>query len=523
MNSARASSITPIKNPFSTINATPDQSRQGSRRSSVELTRPNTSDYLSRVVINHIQRVETPESTHHKAIRVASQAAYSAISIVGTLTFAKAAGLPAGDNNAYKAVLIASNTLAFSALGTSISLTLVNEAMEPKSKAERNLEKSDLGLCAKATGAAISVILGLGAVVPNAYIAYVYNDNKIVYPIIVMLAYSNFPIYSVYLSTQEIFKKRDYSPFEKKLDESKNILLALLSNRKASLLSSNREEQLKIANLLCESITSSDLDETTKLRSHLQILLDFQNTPAPKESKTATLIQKIATTGSGLFLSAALLSHYWMAGYKATGLITEHEISKQSTAAFVTACSTQLTVKLLTGASNRIWNIGKNLIQGKIETPLSVQLFPKFSITSKIVAAATTALCYGATAQFNRDNFGYLPYALEKTLEIGSCIGNALIVHGAMDGIIDGVVPNYAKRFGNEEEQKIAFLFDDLDKLGDAIRKANIQNFGLGLHNWIQLLGDEFGSLFPITKEELNAYVKVATEATLTTPLLAEV
>ncbi|NNM43798.1 MAG: hypothetical protein HKM07_05595 [Chlamydiae bacterium] len=495
-----------------------------------------STNRYTRVLECIVYNSQVTESALHKSIKATSWGLAFVVGMVGNLTFVNLAGEPAcleygngtavptfnqtdpegsclSYNEPYRWTLVVSNAASFGILTTWALLKLVNQVVVVRSAEEKRLSKPEINKCLRIVAKTGAVFLGVVSQIPFAFMAYKYNDNSIPFGVAIVASNFGYPAYSLDLTFQAALRKRNFSPFEKNLYEVKANLLACFQRKKESFLGMSREEKLRFADAI-EAIETSEDSDANKLASYLRLFLESDLSNTQIQNSFSIKAGIFASITIGLFLSAMTLSHNWMGGYQGAAEITNllspednekyGEAIRQSAAAFVTACSSYLTVKLISGSVTSIFGASTQIVKRKFIPPLSFQLMPTTTTVLKTIALGLAGTCWGAAVQFSRD---YFLGNSSKLIEIGSSLANAVLVSTAMQTTSDEAVALYARKYGTNDDKRIIKVVDGIDNIVSKLNETSMRNFAKGLHSMINLLGDRWANDLGITTAALNEYL----------------
>ena len=484
----------------------------------------NSLDRLNKYILEKpIRGIPTQETSRQKTIRTSAQVAAVIIGGCGNLTFINITGKLAGDNEAYKWALVAGNTVAFGTITAWILLKMVNAQLRPRTVDELALIQSQTPRWLRNSIKTTAITAGLISQIPVAYIAYAYNNNNILYPIVILTSNASLPIHSLELTFDAFLRNRRYSEFERQLLQSKKALtqmIATVTQAVAAMTPQQRNQFLQELSTIASSSTFSEEDILMNYLVKLRATADGE--PLTPDDPAWVTAVKYTAGATGLLLSFSLLSHYWMGGYEAAKLADEEDSAfHHFSAGFVTFCNTYLTADLIVKSTIGICSGVMNRVRGISKKTLSMELRPKLTNAFKVIAAASGALCYGASVQFSKDyfdgNFG-------RFIEVTSAMGNiAFVTSGMLDCVQEGVQEYFLHRGTAHEKRSFGFQ-NEMQRLASLIDQCSPVDFAKALLTWRALMPAEWNTSMNVPeKEALEAYIKSKESPAIETTRLLEI
>lgn len=358
-----------------------------------------------------------------------------------------------GANQAYGWILAVVNVITYGSLVGWSFLKMINEEVRILSPAEKALFSRGVKL-SMVTKMAL-VILGLISQLPFSYMAYQYNNNSIFLAILILLADSGPPIYSLNLSAISSYELSR----EKKL-KIDNPHIVNIKSQFISFLEDQRKKLLVMYRTIHDvngSLTSS-------------LLIQDKVTLIKKAPSEIPLAARIVTHGAGYIVTFGRLAIFSVLTYEAIAqtLASQNNILQISIAAFLALLvfgSNAYLIKdvVIKSALSSLQEL-KDRIKKEYQQGIGEALRPKLHMSLRLTTLALTALSYSTPIQVAKDHlqnnriFGLTIPGIELFVEITSTMTVLLLVSNSMRYFTDELIASYILKNGSNQEKALVIV-----------------------------------------------------------------
>lgn len=477
----------------------------------------STPDQVS-LLIRYIDRrmaqgIKPSETACHLVARRSLQGLGIAVAGAGKYPFVSIAKKAGGNNEVYGIALAYGNTASFAALISWALLNIIDGEMRPLTKEEAALLRATNGHCSKAALLPVAILVGLVSQTPFAYLAYVYNGEKVEMPVMMMLSDSWFPTYSTYLSLKRGLAVRHLTSYEETLSGIRRQMIALLEGNRALL--ENPETRVDYVAALEAIRNGSALD---KPKQYLKAMLEGRVTAEVAETQSRTACRKVGDAFAGFLGIVAFLSNMGAIGY--VSYLGWHQVYANpgfdgTFAALAVGANLYLNSTSVPRTAIRLYNLVKDVVLCRYQPTLADQLAPKMSFALKVLGLATAALSYGPSVQISHDYFDgdSEDYGichdpdLSTYMEVANSCATVCLVATAILDIVDQIVALSISKLGDKEAVQLMELNDEMKRFAYILANSPLFEFALLLKLLPQPIFDSLLKDTEVTRDNLEAYI----------------
>lgn len=467
---------------------------------------PYSGEIVYIIFSNCIEEEDQPESKCNKVTRVVLKVLTIGCAIGGAVSNISVALKFGGKNLALGVSVATANFTTRTILGTWSYHNIIDGEIGFEGKIKRQIEGRKLNrskrVAIKVTVFAIAFI----AQTPRAYLAYVYNNRNVVYPILTYQSLVAVPAYSLDLTFTATLKLKNLSKFERKLNKIKGDMKKIIHKCRIKIIDlPKNEREVLVTSLLAFNHFSNGEDVTTFFRT----VCLLGNLP-PKPQTISQKVRQVASTIlgklTGVTTVAAQTGFYFWIGVKASQSFWDNEIFYYAIGSIILASNLYLTTKAMTNHSQKLFNQiffnPKQLLTG--DSVVSV-VMPKTRAAVGLVTFGITTLSTGTAEQNVID---YFEGDIASILKVLVPISMFLLTHMASSDIADEICKEAIRRCSSftESEQNFLKLVHRLKVLEFIVENMSLQNFAKLL---IALPEDQFADLMlgKVNKDELRNYL----------------
>lgn len=430
-----------------------------------------------------VNQIPIEHTTCSKVIRFIIKGSLASISIIGSVPLA-GVSLDFAGRNIKGYCLAIGNVISVANLNTWSILKVVKDKVLPKSKEGIKLLAAERGCWKNSSEVVIiiaSVAIGILCQIPQAYVSYYYDDKKWIFPLLTLLGCSSLPIYSIKLTIDNMLDRKQAKPFEKKLQLLKEFLINRLQCNEKRLLEVSLDERDAYFNEL-ERIKDSD-----ELPLQMNRLLSTLFSKPNRQVQNETCIRKYgryAVEGAGLALTFSRLAVVAITSYKAIEIFTKNFFACIITTAFIVACNTYLTYKVISNVCISAYDRGINAFQGKKHPSFSFNFYPLTSVIMKVFMVAILAFAWAPLYVVPRDNTSG---SFQTFLEVAYIIGGLFVMGNALFESTEDFYEMYSNWKGSADERKYLKFKEDVECFSLMIKRSPLKSFA----SFANLLSDD--------------------------------
>ncbi len=468
---------------------------------------PNQSNFVTYIHDRVIEGIPSAESRAHKVAKRTLQSCAALGGFLARLTVVKVILKYAGDNRAYGIVLVYGNTVSYGSLISWCLLKVVNSEMASISKEEKCLIESKLSSCQQGLLKTALVAIGMVAQVPSAYIAYIYNDKNVLFPIALLSIDSAYPIYSLFLTTEEILKHRRFSAFERKIYSLKQEVIQCIQHHCSVIIHS--EETIGMT-YLEELRNIGHLENLPKenVKNYFEFLLCSHFLPSSQPDSILISGGRFMAKGAGLLLACSQLYFVYTLGYSASRELTDDIALRYTAAGIITACNAYLGAKVLVNSCIKTYDYVVNVLRGREKKTVASILAPKLRTCLQLVGLATISLSYAGPLQVSED---YFEGNMRTYMKITSVLEIMIISTYAIRELVDDMIKYKLSKSGSPYAKRLIELDRQMQHLITLIERSPFVEFIKLLDVLPTNLLNLWLNKLQLTSEQLQEYVRSQT------------
>lgn len=350
---------------------------------------------------------------------------------------------------------------------------MIDGEIGAEGKIKRKISHHQLNLPKRIAIKVAVFVIAFLAETPRAYIAYVYNNHSIIYPLLTYISLTATPAYSIDISTTAALEIRNLNKFERMLNQIKRDI-----KRKIS------ECQLKIIELTPNE-REAFLSSFTVLSDQSQVINFFarickEKDLSPKELTRSEMVKKVGiqalSTLTAVATTAAQNGFYFWIGETGARAVWDNSYFYYTVGALIVASNLYLSSKVMYNRSKTLFGqiLSKppQVLTGN--TLISV-LMPKTRAAAGLINLGVSSLAAGDMAQTVKDNFEGKIYSI---LIVMVPLSIALLNHKAISDLVDEICFQVIERCENSETvQKLLKLDLALRRFSFIIDHMSMEKF----------------------------------------------
>ena len=481
---------------------------------SLELAFPVAShSSLERYVENYIIDGEVPtESRCHKVTRLTSQTVASLFILIGQLAFINASRVATGDetkfDEAYGWFLALCNCGAFGTLDAYAIYNVVNDIIRVLPEEEKEILASE---GARKTDLLLRIgafALAIFAVVPHMYMGYAYNDQSVSLALLAAATDIWLPTFSLYLSGRDIKKSIGLSSFEKQLKASKEDLIFLIDEYRASFL--NKSDTDLQSNVI--SVFDQLKQDSTERRAQ-QLMLTFVNEERAPEQQPSRL-RKLGLRATQVFggtLAVSVIGFMGKIGYNFASHFTDSYLLNTTAGAFVAGCSGYLTTQLIMDGCTSYYDLLANGLNKELPKSYGYRYQMKTTLALKLISLIASTFAYGPTLELAKDNFDGVP---EDYMKVTAPIAFFVVCSYLTLSLVDEVMEGYVGKFGTDMQKNLMSINSKLKSLSKVLRDSPLVEYAKFIGTLDNSVLETLQSRVDIVQEGLEEYLNAKSEST---------
>lgn len=357
------------------------------------------------------------------------------------------------------------NSFSDAALITWSMFGMINEGMAPKTPEEQKLLEAHLS---KKTSRSLRVLAIVTAVIsqgPFAYLAYVYNNNNPLMPVIIFAVDSWVPARSLTLSFTDILERKSCTIFEKQLQQMRANTLGLVQRNQFEFIS-NPDCRERYLDALRELQESEEAVEYSK--EYMGKVLKYNFQPHPPEH----MVSKVSRIAAGILGGIFTASDLGMLGYlsyKGMDLLLSNPIVCGIAASVTVLANAYLYGTSITQTAISLSDSIVSFFARAYQPSLSEQLAPKLTYTLEAICTLIAGFSVGPAIQMSRD---FLSDSLSIFEQVTLSSAVVLLVSTALFALIKEITELYVIKWGSPEEKQLMQLYLDMNKLCQIIETS---------------------------------------------------
>jgi hypothetical protein len=440
-----------------------------------------------------------------KTSRIALKTITLGFAIAGLVPNIPVALKAGGNDRALGHTILVSNFASRGSLCTWSYHKIIDGELGSDGQIRKQIADKNNALAAK-TAIKITVFaIALIAQTPRAYLAFVYNDQNIAYPIMTYMALTAIPAYSLDLTFRALLEKSKLSPFEILLNKVKEDFSSKIKTCRSKIIDLSQADKEK----LLASLTPPDQRSEEAAVTYFISKVCREGTLPPQVETTSQKIRKVLARGLGCLMgttaTVAQLGYYYWIGVKGAEAVWDNQAFAHTTGALIVASNVYLTTKVMFESSDRLSNQlffkPKQLLTNHA---VSSVLIPKTRAAVGLTTIAISLFSTGTTVQPVRD---YFTGDLFSIMVVMAPLSIYLLGRNALEDFVDEICNHSTRSCHTPPIDKGLLKLDhSLERLNFIIQKMSFKNFAKLLLS----LPDGFHADFVkhgVTKELLKTYL----------------
>lgn len=469
-----------------------------------------------------IQGQQPDESSRHKFVRVAVTASSVSLIVIGQTAFLNVSRSLAGDHKVIGWALALDNCAAWGVVDAWAMGSMGNEIIRPISSEEKSILNSKSSRLVDLMLRVTSFGVACFSVVPHVYMGYFYNNNSIGFALLAAFTDIWIPAHSLNLTFKSQQQKYLKTEYEKHLLASKKNLLRLIQeNRNCLLDKDDRVIEAYVANFN----GLKELDSTQEKASNLIELITRNPIKELEEPGKLRKYSKRVAQGGGIILSGtAILMNaaigYNFADYLMDGIV-ENFVSEAvlnessaylvtnflvsaSAGGFVGGSSAYLLTKLIMESTEGFFEIGANLLKGKLPQSWGARYRPKLTYALKLSALLVSVFSFAPQVELANDNFdGYL----EDYMKIANPIAFDVAIGFLLLNLVDDLMEKHLAFFGKEDEKALMKINHRIDHLSRVVQSSSLIEYAKFCKLVPDDVRDRWEEKAEFTQSNLESYI----------------
>ncbi len=431
-----------------------------------------------------IERNPLYKTTKRKVVLVAGTIFCVGLGLVGRYPFIAPAVEFANKNKVlkilygYSALVGLGSLSAWALIGLFIDGTMPNLV-------NQNQDKNCCNRVANQIYTLSLALIGISAQLSIAYMGYYYNSAGLFWAILILVADSGLPAYSVHLFIKEIASKNVYlakcigintGENYLQLGKQKKEILSKLNFLKNQVIEySNDLTQLNMVELEEKGIESKVL--MTKIMS-----LNPPKTPSANKRCCSTRNPELLFSYiPGIVFPIIGFVFRGKLSYEGAKLIWDNAGFKWFIVGISTLPMSYLTFNVTIETSRSLYKNTINFFMRKKIKTYANAFYPKTLMVLKALGIGTAAFTFASIAKVSQDFFG--TGFIGWTITIGSSANlTAMVVNSQLD-FIDWITIPIIKRFGNKQARKVGEIIDKINIITKINEEANEESMEAMIKN----------------------------------------
>lgn len=413
----------------------------------------------------------------------------------------------AGENKFYGGLLVYGNTASWGSVVSWCLLNMINNLTATEPLEEERLRESKISNCTKLILKTSTLVIGMLAQSPYAYISYLYNNRNIFFPIVVILIDSAYPSYSLHLTIEKVLKKRNLSQFERKLSDIKQDLITCLEYNYSTLVGKDIEERRIYLEQLRKIIDQTDenggaLSTREKVKNYTAHLLTHSIIIESESSRIKA--GRVFVRGCGWALAVTQIYFAGVLSYNATKEISDNPYARYATTTLITGCSAYLSWDVLAKSPIRAYDFVVGLFNGKNSKDLASVVQFKIKLCLQLLGLITISLSYAVPLQVCED---YFTGDFKTYMQINGVLEAIIIATVAISYLIDEGIVHSGLKSKEWDIKSLVELNFQLKKLISLIQDSPIIDFAKILEILPPDLTEAWLRRVEISSEALQDYI----------------
>lgn len=475
----------------------------------IGLSPPKSEKIIDIIFENCIDRqIGQSETTTRKAIRITLNILSVGLGVCGAVPNIPLALKFGGSNQALGITVACCNFTKRTTLVTWAYHKIIEGEIGQYGIIKRKIRNIRLNIPSRITIKVAVFAIAFLAETYQGFIAYYYNSENILYPILTMVSLVAVPAYSSNLSLEKTLEMKKFSKFELALSKVKIEIKLRIKNCQSNLFKLTPDER---KNMLLNLSLLTKKSRDTAVKTFVSTICSEKGL----SPKSQTKCQKIKSFAIKIFSSITAITttvaqlgvDFWV-GVKGASYIYANPYFQYATGSFVAAANLYLYGKVMFQRSKMIYqhafNNPKKLLTGD---SIVGKVMPKTRGTMGAASIGISVLAVCTVAQTVKDYFAGSNDILISVLEIMGPLATFLLSYEAMSYLSDEICKLKIRyRHSTPDELNLLELDLTLETFKFIIEEMSPQN----LAKLLLALPDDLvtnTTKNKITKKQLDRYI----------------
>jgi len=428
----------------------------------------NIAKFIDGRIINNLA---ASEGTCHCVSRRTLQVVSIIAGYGGRLPYLALSLNVAGSNKAYGVILAYGSCASFGSLAAWSFLRIVDTQMKPLTRQEKILTESRMSPCIKKTLFASAIVLGFGAQVPFACLAYkfnkpsAFNPHGIVMPSMIFAIDSWVSVYSGYMGLRSLRERKSLKGFENHLSNARSNMYALIEDNRQLLTMVGKSGRVDFVETYDRIKGIDNAPDRTR-----QLFNLFSRRISNHDLEPTSCAKRIDTAvrAYGYLCAACNIGTLGYVAWLGMDTVAQNVEANITVTAIYVGTALYLNATAIPETAVKLYNLFKNVFTWSYKPTLSDQLAPKLSFALKSLGLVTASLSYGPPVavckEYYKSNAG-----LEGLMEVMLSCANTFLVSMILLSIIDRVLEFQIEKLGNEDSRNIMRVHEKMRLLSSTL------------------------------------------------------
>lgn len=407
-------------------------------------------------------------------------------------------------HNALGYSMFSCNVVAYSSLNSWALLKMIDAELSPLSLEQKLMKREDKGYNSTSMNVILkvaSVFFGVTSQLALGYLVYVYNNNNLSYAILTITSNSCFPSYSLFLTFDGVRTKTTQSPFEKKLQNTKDFIIKRINDNFKLLLEVPKNEQ----GAFLQKINA--LKDNADLESALQFFRLLFCPVVIKEAEVESCLRTAGrwlAKGVGAVFTVGRLGLIGITAFKAIEMASSNNIVCGIGAAVITGCNTVLSYDVCVNVNAQLYDSGIDVIRKRTLSSLAYKVQPKLFAAIKVLTLGITGLSWGSSYEVSHD---YTSGNLQQFMDVVFPLSTVILVANAMHDLGDTLIQFYASKKGTPDAKVLLEFHERVNRFCLLLKHAPLLSFAKFLVALPKDIFNECAAKGEFTLRELEGYI----------------
>ena len=373
-----------------------------------------------------VKNIPPEESQLHFLFRRALQVGVVVGGFVGRLPFIQMNLDLGGENKVYGGALAVGSCISFGYLISYAFLEMIDSQLGPLYEEEKGFVEGRFSPTLKKIFFSVSTILGFGAQIPFAYIAFqhnppsAFNPKKLTMSIMVLMLDSSITTYSPYKGLECLKKQELLTNQESKLVGLREKICGFIQTN-LELFTSLDQDFRKAFLISYNIIQTTRIDEGHRVGAIYELFTQHvaeQNRDSFKCDECLDFLVKTCA----YICSACNIGTLGYVAWQGTDALMGNIYANVGFTGLYVRIALYLNVKAIPETAVSLFRSFRNLLTCRYQSTLASQLTPKLTLFLNSLVLTSAALSYGPAIQLSEDYYGFeecLKMFMEIVLSLG--------------------------------------------------------------------------------------------------------